>query len=83
MSFHEKFKKSLRCMCDKFVIFETLEEVECDWGEHFVIQCPNCEELFSVDKKCPAFQSIEELLKININLFSKKEQLNYLNNSHH
>jgi len=82
MSFHEKLKKPLRCMCDKFVIFETLDDVECDWGVHFVIQCPNCEELFSVDKKCIAFQSIEELLKINIDLFSKKERFDYLNDSH-
>lgn len=82
MNITEKFQNKLQCICDDDVIFEIIDEIECDWGTHIVIRCPNCEELFSVDKKCPAFQNIFELLKNNTKLFSKKEKLDYLSNSH-
>lgn len=77
-----KFQNKLRCICNNDVFFEIIGEIECDWGIHTVIQCPNCEELFSVDKKCPAFQNILELLKDNAKLFSEKEKYDYLSNSH-
>ena len=77
-----KFQKKLTCVCKNIVLFEIIPEIECDWGNHIVIQCPKCEELFSVDKKCPAFQTIEVLLKINLKLFTNNEQSMYLLNSH-
>ena len=76
------FQKKLRCICDSDVIFEIIDEIECNWGTHIVIQCPDCEELFSVDKKCPSFQNIFELLKNNPEIFSKKDKSNYLLDSH-
>ena len=82
MNISEKFQNKLDCVCDNNVLFEIINEIECDWGFHTVIECPNCKELFSVDKKCPAFQNIFELLKINIKLFSEKEKFDYLSNSH-
>ena len=82
MNITEKFQNKLQCICGDDVIFEIIDEIECDWGTHTVICCPNCEELFSVDKKCPAFQDIFELLKNNTKLFSKQEKSAYLSNSH-
>lgn len=73
----DKFQKKLLCVCQNTVLFEIIPEIECDWGSHMVIQCPKCEELFSIDKKCPAFQSIELLLKQNNGLFSNKDQSSY------
>ena len=55
----KKFENYLKCSCNNIVIFEIIPEVECDWGLHTIIQCPKCEELFSIDVKCPAFQTIE------------------------
>jgi len=78
----EKFQNKLKCICNENVIFEIIDNIECDWGSHSVIQCPKCEELFSVDKKCPAFKNILELLKNNTTLYSDKEQSDYLSNSH-
>ena len=57
------------------LFFEIIDEIECDWGFHTVIECPNCKELFSVDKKCPAFSNIFELLKIILNYILKKKNL--------
>jgi len=82
MNISEKFQNKLRCICTNNVLFEMIDEIECDWGFHTVIQCPNCEELFSVDKKCPAFQNILLLLKNNTTLYSEKEKSDYLLNSH-
>jgi len=73
----DKFQKKLLCVCQNTVLFEIIPEIECDWGSHMVIQCPKCEELFSIDKKCPAFQNIELLLKQNTGLFSNKDQSSY------
>jgi len=78
----KKFQNSLKCICNTDVIFEIIDDVECDWGSHTLIQCPNCEELFSVDKKCPAFQNIDQLLKLHLELFTKQEQIEYSANSH-
>ena len=82
MAISKKFQNELKCICGKEVLFELIEDIECDWGNHSVIQCPNCEELFSIDKKCPAFQTIELLLEKNTTLFSKSEKSEYLLNSH-
>ena len=82
MNISEKFQNKLRCVCNIDVLFEIIDEIECDWGFHTVIQCPHCKELFSIDKKCPAFQNIFELLKYNTELYSKKEKSDYLFNSH-
>jgi len=78
----KKFQNNLKCICDNIVIFEIIDDVECDWGSHSIIQCPKCEELFSIDKKCPAFQTMELLLQINTGLFTSKEKLQYLEHSH-
>tara|TARA_B110000014_G_scaffold125346_1_gene86212 strand:- start:634 stop:888 length:255 start_codon:yes stop_codon:yes gene_type:complete len=77
-----KFQNMFLCTCKNNVVFEIIPEIECDWGLHTVIQCPKCEELFSIDVKCPAFQTIEKLTKINNQLFTTKEQILYLKNSH-
>jgi hypothetical protein len=73
----DKFQIPLKCICNNDVVFEIIDDVECDWGSHSIIQCPNCEELFSVDKKCPAFQNIDPLLNLNPELFTKQEQIDY------
>ena len=78
----EKFQKKITCICRNIVLFEIIPEIECDWGCHTVIQCPKCEELFSVDIKCPAFQTIEKLLKENISLYSNDDQSSYLSKPH-
>ena len=78
----KKFENHVKCTCNNFVIFEIIPEVECDWGLHTIIQCPKCEELFSIDVKCPAFQTIFKLLKENMLLYTDDEQSNYLLNSH-
>ena len=82
MNISEKFQNKLHCICDNNVFFEIINEIECDCGFHIVIECSNCKDLFSVDKKCPAFQNIFELLKNNTKLYSDKEQSNYLSNSY-
>jgi hypothetical protein len=78
----EKFQKKLKCICNNVVIFELIPEVECDWGIHTLIQCPKCEELFSIDVKCPAFQNILKLLKENTLLYTDNEISDYLLKSH-
>ena len=78
----KKFENYLKCSCNNIVIFEIIPEVECDWGIHTIIQCPKCEELFSIDAKCPAFQNILELINENKFLYTDKEQLDYLFKSH-
>ena len=77
-----KFQKKLICICKNIATFEVIPEIECDWGCHTVIQCPKCEELFSIDKKCPAFQTIEILLNENIKLYTDEERFSYLAKSH-
>jgi hypothetical protein len=73
----------LQCSsCSVRVIFDLIDDVECDWGSHAVIQCPNCEELFSIDNQCPAFSSLIVLLEFNPNLFSSAEKFDYLLKSH-
>ena len=78
----KKFSDPVRCMCDQLVEFEIIDEIECDWGSHVVIQCPNCEELFSVDKRCPAFGDVLDLDDKNTGLFSDKEKFDYQKDSH-
>ena len=82
MNFSKKFQNRLRCVCNNDIFFEIIDNIECNWGFHTVIQCPNCKDLFSVDKKCPAFKNIFELLKNNNESYSKKEKSDYLLNSH-
>ena len=62
-----KFQKKLTCVCKNIVIFEVISEIECDWGSHTVIQCPKCEELFSIDKKCPALKLLKNYGKKMLN----------------
>jgi len=78
----EKFQNKLKCTCDENVLFEIIDDIECDWGNHIVIQCPKCEEIFSVDCECPAFQNILKLVERNNSLYSDLEKLEYLKNSH-
>ena len=82
MKLNKKFQNKLYCLCDKYVIFDMIDEIECDWGSHTVIQCPKCEELFSIDNGCPAFQNILKLLNKNPLLFSDDEQSEYLSKLH-
>ena len=80
----EKFTNTtLQCSsCNQNVIFELIEDIECDWGMHNVIQCPNCEELFSIDTKCPAFQDLLNLHACNIELLTKNEKSIYKTTRH-
>ena len=78
----KKFQNPVKCICNNVVIFEIIPEVECDWGIHTLIQCPKCEELFSIDVKCPAFQNILKLLKENTLLYTDNEISDYLLKSH-
>ena len=82
MSINDKFQNKLHCICNEDVNFEIIDDIECDWGNHTVIQCPKCEELFSVDCECPAFQNALKLIHYNENLFSDEQKSNYLKNSH-
>ena len=82
MNIVNKFQSNLKCICNNYVIFNVIDNIECDWGNHTVIQCPKCEELFSVDCECPAFQNILKLMPLNENLFSDEQKLDYLKNSH-
>ena len=78
----DKFQIPLKCICNNIVIFEIIPEVECNWGIHTIIQCPKCEELFSIDVKCPAFETIKLLWEENIDLYTNHEQTSYLLNFH-
>ena len=78
----KKFSETRKCTCNELVQFETIDEIECDWGIHVVIQCPKCEELFSIDTECPAFRSMLDLENTNMGLFSGKEKFDYKKNSH-
>jgi hypothetical protein len=82
MSINDKLQNKLHCICNEDVIFEIIDNIVCDWGDHTVIQCPKCEELFSVDCECPAFQNALKLIPFNENLFSDEQKSNYLKNSH-
>ena len=82
MNLVDKFKNKLRCTCNDLVTFEIIDDIECDWGNHVVIQCPNCEELFSIDNQCPAFQNILKLVHFNTKLYSKEELDNYTSHTH-
>ena len=68
--------------CNTKIEFELINDVECDWGIHNLIQCPNCGELFSIDKPCFAFQNITELAKANEHLIDERELLQYLSKGH-
>jgi len=78
----QKFKDRINCICNESVNFEVIDEIECDWGSHVVIQCPKCQELFSIDNSCPAFHGVLDLEKNNFNLFSDKEKFDYALNPH-
>ena len=82
MDLTKKFQNNLHCICDEHVIFDIVYDVECDWGTHVLVQCPRCEEIFSTDKKCPAFQNILKLLTNNPSLYSGEEETEYQLNSH-
>ena len=82
MNLVDKFKNKLKCTCNNVVNFEIIDDIECDWGNHVVIQCPICEELFSIDNHCPAFQNISKLQNFNTGLFSKNELDTYFSHLH-
>ncbi|QLH02816.1 hypothetical protein C5F47_04235 [Nitrosopumilus cobalaminigenes] len=82
MDLNGKFQNKLRCICNENIVFEIIEDIECDWGSHFVVQCSKCEELFSADCECPAFSNILSLLENNPLLYSDTEKSEYLTNSH-
>jgi hypothetical protein len=82
MDLNKKFQNTLHCICNEHVVFEIIDDIECDWGDHFVVQCPKCEELFSADCKCPAFGNILQLSQNNNSLYSDDEKSEYLKNSH-
>ena len=83
MLYNKKYQNKIKCICKNIVTFEVIPEIECDWGIHAVIQCPKCEELFSIDKKCPAFETIEKLWKENVELYANDEPFSYLAKSHY
>ena len=83
MLYNKKYKNTIKYICKNIVVFEVIPKIECDWGNHTVIQCPKCEELFSIDKKCPAFETIEKLWKENVELYTNDEQFSYLVKSHY
>jgi hypothetical protein len=82
MNVREKFQNNIHCVCNQHVIFDVISDVECDWGTHVLVQCPKCEEVFSTDKECPAFQNILKLLINNPSLYSSKEEREYKTDSH-
>ena len=75
--------KKLCCVsCNEYVLFEIIEDIECDWGNHDVIQCPSCEELFSIDMRCNAFRDLTDLVICNNDLLNETEKQKYLEISH-
>ena len=79
-----KFTRTTICCssCNKQVTFELIEDIECDWGSHDVIQCPNCQELFSIDMPCQAFSDLTLLIPNNPGLLDESEKIRYLKESH-
>ena len=77
----QKFQ-NIKCICGEYVKLELIDDIECDWGNHVVIQRPGCQELFSIDNSCPAFHDVLDLEKNNFKLFSDKEKFDYTSNSH-
>jgi len=63
--------------CNTKVTFVKIEDVECDYGIHTLVQCPNCEELFSIDGPCNAFQNLLELADSNPSILSNIEKEHY------
>jgi len=59
--------------CITKVTFVKIEDVECDYGIHTLVQCPNCEELFSIDGPCNAFQNLLELADYNSGILTNHE----------
>lgn len=76
-------KNKIQCSsCNQNVFFDLIIDIECDWGIHDIIQCPNCQELFSIDKQCQAFQDVLNLLVHTPNLLSEEEKRQYQINPH-
>lgn len=75
--------KNLICSsCHAKIRFIILNEVECDWGIHTILQCPECGDLFSIDGPCPAFESMMVLEKSNEGILNKEEMSFYESNIH-
>jgi len=73
----------IRCStCNHVGTFDLIEDIECDWGTHDVIQCNSCQELFSIDKQCQAFQDALILSACNDDLMTDKEKYEYIKNPH-
>lgn len=77
----KKFQ-NIKCVCNGTVNFELINDIECDWGNHNVIVCPDCQEIFSIDNYCPAFHDMLDLAKNNFKLFTDEEKFDYTLNSH-
>ena len=79
-----KFEKTLLICssCNLKVVFDLIHDIECDWGSHDVIQCPNCQDLFSIDMPCQAFSDLTLLISSNPELFDESEKTRYLEDSH-
>ncbi|MDX1596596.1 MAG: hypothetical protein R3327_06620 [Nitrosopumilaceae archaeon] len=64
-------KNKLVCSsCNRSTMFLLVDDVECDYGIHTLIQCPKCQELFSIDGPCNAFESLLMLVKFNPKILS-------------
>ena len=63
--------------CGSKVTFVKIEDVECDYGIHTLVQCPDCEELFSIDGPCNAFQNLLKLADSNPGILNSYEIDNY------
>ena len=60
--------KGLTCISKNLVSFEIIDQIECGWNSHVVIQSIPSESLCPVDKQCSAFQSILDLISFNSEL---------------
>ena len=68
----EKFKNNLKCICNNIVVFEIINDVECNWGIHTLIQCPKCEELLQLIKNVLHFKIWNYYLKTIMDCSQKK-----------
>ena len=73
----------LQCSsCENRVIFEIILNVECDWGKHTIIQCPKCEDLYTIDGPCQAFSNLIRLVEFNKTLLTDDESREYSESIH-
>ena len=68
--------------CGAEATFEKIEDVECDYGIHILIQCPICEDLFSIDGPCNAFHNLLDLADCNPSILNHHERELYRLSAH-